>query len=110
MSDAHDALERVLDVLADGIARRLLAGGQSGWIDQGSSPLGPRRHCAAVRRRIATKAHGAAIIGRRLILSEQALGEELAAVEQRPRTKKPKEPSPAEAMRHELELIRGGRS
>jgi hypothetical protein len=49
------------------------------WIDQASSPLGPRRHCAAVRRRIGQGMDGAAIVGgRRHLLSGEALADEMA--------------------------------
>jgi len=53
---------------------------ESGWIDQEFSPLGSRRHIAAVRRRVARRKPGAeldaAIVGRRYLLSIDALAEE----------------------------------
>ena len=49
------------------------------WIDQEKSGgLGPRRHCAAVRRRMNEGKPGAARIGRRYILSPTAFAEERA--------------------------------
>lgn len=53
---------------------------ESGWIDQEYSPLGSRRHVAAVRRRVLRRKPGevldAAIIGRRYLLTVDALAEE----------------------------------
>ena len=47
----------VLDALADAVAERvverLMAGTIADHVDQATSPLGPRRHCAIVRRRMA---------------------------------------------------------
>lgn len=50
---------------------------RGGWIDQSTSPLGPRRHCAAVRRRMEAGLEGAGRAGRRFLLSPSALAEEL---------------------------------
>src|SRR5690349_1127528 len=76
------SLARILRAAADEAER--IASEQSAeqkdWIDQASSPLGRRRHCAAVRRRIASGKGDAAQVGRRFLLSAQALSEELAAL------------------------------
>ena len=48
-----------------------------GAIDQAASPLGRRRHCACVRRRVARGEPGAAVVGRRFFLSPAAMTEEL---------------------------------
>jgi hypothetical protein len=45
-------------------------------IDQTASDLGPKRHCAVVRRRIYEDKPGALIIGRRHLLSPEAYAEE----------------------------------
>lgn len=54
MHDAtRDALGALLAPLASQIADEVIArltGGDAGWIDQHSSPLGARKHCAAIRR------------------------------------------------------------
>lgn len=55
------------------------------WITQTASPLGPRRHVSRVRARLAAGLDGAALIGRRALLSPAALEEELAALVKRPR-------------------------
>jgi hypothetical protein len=47
------------------------------WIPQKGSALGNRKHCAAVRRRIANAEGGAAIRGKRMLLTTSALTEEL---------------------------------
>lgn len=49
-------------------------------VDQTASPLGCRRHCAAVRRRIKQGLPGATKVGRVHSLTRAALNEELAAV------------------------------
>lgn len=51
-----------------------------GWLDQHSpeAALGVRWHCRAVRRRRAEGKPGAAIEGRRYLLTREAMGEELA--------------------------------
>ena len=54
--------------------------GQSEMVDQNSSPLGARRHCSAVRRRLASGKTGAAIVGRKHLLSSAALDEELRGI------------------------------
>jgi hypothetical protein len=43
------------------------------WIDQSTSPLGPRRHCALARRLIAAGDKRAARAGRRWLLRAEAL-------------------------------------
>jgi hypothetical protein len=50
------------------------------WVSQASSPLGPRRHVARVRARVAAGLDGASLVGRRALLSPKALEEELAAL------------------------------
>jgi len=75
-------LEAALAQFAQDVARLVLdglrAGSDPAWFDQHRSPAGNRRHCAIVRRRIAEGKPGAAIAGRRLLLSREALEEELA--------------------------------
>jgi len=80
-----------------------------GMLDQHASPLGSRRHCACVRARVAAGDPGAAIIGRRHLLSPEALGEELQATSTK--TRKPAKPKrstekPA-TVREELEAELG---
>jgi hypothetical protein len=76
------------------------------WIDQRASPLGPRRHCTAVKARIAAGTTDAAVVGRRHLLSQAALGAELGrSARKSPRAKL----SVADELRAELRLV-GGRS
>jgi hypothetical protein len=73
-------MDEFLDVFARKVAAIVLSemrGGDLGMIDQHGSLLGSRRHCAAVRRRIKRGTGGAAIVGRRFLLSREALREEL---------------------------------
>ena len=74
------ALRAAADVLE--AAEREAGSERLEWVDQGSSPLGRRRHCAAVRRLVATGSPGAAVIGRRYLLSPNAVDAELARASQ----------------------------
>lgn len=70
-----------LDGLVDLIAARVverLGGDGSNWVDQSASPLGPRRHRKAVCERLASGRPGASRVGRKHLLSREALEEELA--------------------------------
>lgn len=63
-----------------------LRGADVRWIEQAFSPLGPRKHIAAVRRRLAEAETagrpgtelGAAVMGRRYLLTPESMAEELA--------------------------------
>jgi hypothetical protein len=77
------------------------------WVAQAKSDLGPRRHCAAVRRRVAAGLDGASIVGRKFLLSPAALEEELA---RRSRGERNVEPtSGPDALRRKLGLVGGTR-
>jgi hypothetical protein len=86
-------LECLLEALADQVAakvvQQLTAGSLPGFVDQGGSPLGRRKHIKAVRRLVAADAPGAAIVGRRYLLSKDALVQELAAQKPKERRRKP---------------------
>lgn len=74
------ALDSLLDEVVERLAARLterLRAGERGMIAQSNSPLGRRRHCSAVKRRLAQCESGAAIVGRQHLLSADALAEEL---------------------------------
>jgi hypothetical protein len=73
------------------------------WVDQVTSPLGRRRHVAAVRRRLAVATAGVALVGRRALLSSEALAEELDALSTRSRPAQPE--TGAQRMRRRLGLI-----
>ncbi|HEY2408833.1 MAG TPA: hypothetical protein VGI10_22665 [Polyangiaceae bacterium] len=70
------------------------------WIDQRRSQLGPRRHCAAVKRRMADGKTDAAIVGRRHLLSQTAHAEELATP-----TTRERKLSVGDELRAELRLV-----
>ena len=80
------------------------------WVDQSASPLGRRRHVAAVKRRLDRGLEGAAMVGRRALLSSAALDEELALLSKGPK----KTTAPAEAddvtsrLERRLGLVQGG--
>lgn len=105
-------IDALLDELADRIAARLderQRAGRPGWVSQAKSPLGSRRHCRAVNRRLEAGESGAHAVGRQRLLSPEALGEELARASKHevlPST----EPGNVRAeLEHELRLLRGGR-
>jgi hypothetical protein len=74
---SFDTTEGILDYIADRLWARMSANSQD-MVDQHGSPLGPRRHRAAVKRRRKHGESGAAILGRDYLLSREALAEELA--------------------------------
>jgi hypothetical protein len=92
---------------ADRIAVEQLAERRD-WTDQGASPLGRRRHVARVRARVAAGLTGAAMVGRRALLSVDALAEELELLSKGPRKVETNDSGP-EALRRRLGLVGGGR-
>lgn len=99
--------EALLDELAERIAARVferLRQGEPGMVAQGESPLGPRRHCNAVKRRVARHQPGAAIIGRRHLLSQEALREELAGTSSARALREEPADTPGNALRRKLGL------
>jgi hypothetical protein len=82
--DHHDAVDQLLECLADRLAQRIvdkLRSDDLGLLDQSSSPLGRRRHIAFVR------AGGGVQIGRRYLAKREdvlAQLEKLARVKPRP--------------------------
>jgi hypothetical protein len=103
--DLRDAIETLAKALAPALARAIVAELRDGdgMVEQGASPLGARRHRAAVRRRVAAGEGGAAVIGRRHLLSREALTEELERVTRRP-VKDQGAPPSAESLASELGL------
>jgi hypothetical protein len=69
--------EELEDIISRAVRKALSTAAEDGMRPQTGSPLGPRRHCAAVKRRLATGQPGAVRAGRRYLLSEAALAEEL---------------------------------
>ena len=72
--------DQLLDELTNRIAARVaerLRTPEPGMLDQAGSPLGNRRHCSAVKRRLNGGEGGAAIVGRRHLLTPEALNDEL---------------------------------
>ena len=101
------------DALVEAIALRVVellreAPASTQWISQSSSPLGVRRHCAAVRRLVASGAPGARIIGRRLELSSDALQMELDMVSRRKPTPRV-ESAAVEDLKAALRVVGGRR-
>lgn len=66
------------------------------WRDQNpkNSPLGPRRHCAAVRRRLERNEPGARRVGDRYLLSTDAIAEELERIGLKASVRKVTPPAP----------------
>lgn len=109
-SASTEALDALLAALAERVAalvaERLLAG-QPGLIDQASSPLGRRRHCSAVKRRLASGAGGAARVGRWHLLSPEALAEELGRVSGNAPASSPASGSVRAELERELRVLKG---
>jgi hypothetical protein len=75
--DLSGALNAFAELVARHVVRELRAGANE-MVAQAGSPLGPRRHAAAVRRRVANGEGGAVVAGRRLLLTKEVLADELA--------------------------------
>lgn len=81
------AREQVLRRRLDALVKAELHGADLRWVEQAFSPLGPRKHIAAVRRRVAEAKErgvpstelGAAVLEskRRYLLTPESLAEEL---------------------------------
>jgi hypothetical protein len=94
LPDPLAAFAPLLDALADRVVDRWLASTSTRMVAQRGSPLGPRRHRAAVERRMKNGEGGAAIVGKRhYYLTHQALQEELGV--QPPPSDSPHEPEPS---------------
>lgn len=119
MSSPADALEILIDELAHRVGAMVVARlrtAEPGMVDQAGSPLGNRRHCAAVKRRISHGEPGASIVGRAHWLTLEALSEELGRAT---RGKAPKAPQGAPSgapqgsiraeLQRELQLVRGAK-
>jgi hypothetical protein len=79
-------------------------------IDQVASPLGNRRHCAAVQRLVAAGKPGASIVGRKHFLTPEALQAELANASPRKRAANdtaPRKPTAVDALDRNLALLTG---
>lgn len=101
------ALEDVLATLAKLVAAevvRELRSGPADLVPQGASPLGKRRHCAAVRARVAKGDPGGCVVGRTHYLTPDALKQELAACKP-PKRRRPVLKAVAAAPRDELAAL-----
>jgi hypothetical protein len=108
------ALDQLVAEFAERVAAIVLERlhlGMPGMIDQASSPLGRRRHCTAVRRRRDRGEPGASIVGRRHLLSPEALSEELRRASGRPRSTAAQSPGAGSVraeLAAELRVLKGG--
>ena len=108
--DPLAAFAPLLDALADRVVDRWLASTSTRMVAQTGSPLGPRRHRSAVKRRIENGEGGAAIVGKRHYLTHAALQEELGmrpppAPEPEPSDPDPSSPPDTDAAAFARELI-----
>lgn len=75
-----EILGKFAGLLAKELAKELRAANDD-WVSQVGSPLGPRKHCAAVRRRLERGEPGASNPdNRRFLLSREALLQEMQAL------------------------------
>lgn len=109
MADLDVLLDALVQRLAVAVARELRAGAPPDWTDQARSPLGARRHCRIVRALVARGEPGAAIVGRRHLLSPIAIHDALSSGGKASRAK-PGKPAGgvADELRRELALVKGG--
>lgn len=77
MSQLDGVLETLARLVAQEVIRELRSG-PSDLVSQATSPLGKRRHCAAVRARVARGDSSGCVVGRTHYLTPDALREELA--------------------------------
>jgi hypothetical protein len=75
---ADQLLGELAKLVAAEVVRELRSG-PADLVSQAVSPLGKRRHCAAVRARLASGDSSACIVGRTHYLTPAALSEELRA-------------------------------
>lgn len=110
-SDVAAALAVLADAVADRVIERLRGTPDGSWCDQHQSPMGPKRHAAAVRRRIASAQGGAAIVGRRYLLDQQALSDELTKIGSKSTTSTAAAapPTAAQQLERRLGLVGGGK-
>jgi hypothetical protein len=89
-SERADAAPRLLKRDLPALCSRLVADeiASGELVPEQTSPLGSRRHCAAVKRRMSAGEHGACIVGNVFLLSRAALAEELATLPPRMSRKK----------------------
>lgn len=73
----HEALDLLVNAIAERVVLRL-ASTTHRMVAQYGSPLGSRVHRAAVKRRIERGEGGASVVGRRYLLTHEALQAELA--------------------------------
>lgn len=78
MSALDDVLATFARLVAQEVLREL-RNGPSDLVSQAASPLGKRRHCAAVRARVVRGDAGGCVVGRTHYLTPEALKQELAA-------------------------------
>lgn len=90
------------DLLVPLVAARL-ASTTHRMVAQYGSPLGARRHRAAVKRRVERGEGGASVVGRRYLLSHEAMAAELS-MPQPVAKAKPRRPDHVEAARQEARL------
>jgi hypothetical protein len=65
-------------IVARAVRRALNDTSEAGMVSQSTSPLGSRRHANAVKRRLDAGLPGAAKVGRKYLLSQDALQDELS--------------------------------
>jgi hypothetical protein len=109
--DVNPLLDGLVDLIVARVLQQLRGQVGSDWIDQTSSPLGRRRHCATVRRRLEQSLPGAAIVERAHRLTREALDEELAALSQAhvPTRIETECPGVTDELTRELRAAGGGR-
>jgi len=111
VNDTKHKLVQALRLLADVLETESSEPAVVVWIDQTTSPLGRRRHCATVRRRLEQGLPGAVVVGRAHRLTREALDEELTAVSRAhvPTRVETESPTVVDELQRELRLVGGKR-
>jgi hypothetical protein len=107
-------LDRLIEEIADRTAAKVIerqhggAAGFPGWLDQHSSGLGPRRHNPLARRGLQLGKPGYVKLGRRYLISPEALALELGQASSASASQHAPEVSQVRArLEKKLALIRG---
>ena len=99
----------LVQALGDYILRRMERGANDDWVNQHGSPLGPRRHCAIVRKLQEQGDERAVKRGDMYLLRRDAFTEAMAERGKAPLVKKASPPDPEQAAVERIQKRLGGK-
>lgn len=106
--DVGDALDVLADAIAERVVERLRTGDAPGMVDQVASGLGRRRHISFARRLIAAGDRRAVQLGRRYLLTVDAIDEARAHYSKRANGRDRQDADADDELAAELGLSRRG--